>query len=98
MDTHREVSHGVQWTTERRAVGTDRPAAAAPQAESARRTTSGGPAQVPRRHSVDPVDRRAVEGAAPQVQQLDHLLATPAAVGRERDAARAMARLPGGVK
>ena len=98
MVTHTEVSHGVQWTTERRAVGTDRPPVAAPRAESARRATSCGQPQVLRRHSVDPVDRRTVEGAAPQVQQPDHVLAPAATVGRGRHIARALARLAGGLE
>src|SRR2546429_9151137 len=96
MVTHMEVSHGVQWTTERGAVGTDRPASAAPQAESAWRTTSGGSAQVLRRHPVDPLDRCPVEGAAAQVRELDDLLAPTATVGRGRHAARSVARVPRG--
>ena len=95
MVTHTEVNHGVQWTTERRGMGTDRPAPAAPQAESAGRTTSGGRAQVLRRHPVDPVDRRTVEGAAAPVRQFEHLLAAAAPVGRRRHVARPVARLPG---
>ncbi len=97
MVTHKEVSHGVQWTTKRRAVGTDRSASAAPQAESARGTTTGGRPQVFRRHPVDPVDRRAVEGVAAEVQQPDDVLATAAPVGRERHTAGALAGVPGGV-
>ena len=81
MASHREVSHGVQWTIERRAVGKDRPASAAPQTESARRATSGGPAQVLRRHSVDSVDRRTVESTAAHVRQFDHVLEAAAPVG-----------------
>lgn len=97
MGTHMEVSHGVQWTTERRAVGADRPASAASQAASAWGTTTGRRPQVFRRDPVDPVDGRAVEGVAAEVQQPDDMLATSARVGRERHVARALASVPGGV-
>ena len=83
MVSHTKVSHGVQWTTERRAVGTDRPASAASQGPIARRTPSRRSAQVPRRHSLDSVDGRAVEGATAHVRQFEHVLATAAAVDED---------------
>lgn len=98
MVTHMEVSHGVQWTTERRAVGTDCPSSAAPQAESARRSTSGRSAPLLRRHHVDLVDRCTLEGVAAEVRQFDDLLATAASVGRGWHLAGAVAGLSGGVE
>jgi hypothetical protein len=95
MVTHTEVNHGVQWTVERRAVGTDCPTTAASQAESAWGTPTRGSPQVFRRDPMDLVDRSALEGVAEEVRQLDDVLAASAPVGRKRHVTGAVARLPG---
>jgi hypothetical protein len=72
MALHREVSHGVWWT-ERCAMGTDCPAAAASQAEPARRSAADRGSPVLRGRPLDPLDRSPTEGAAAAVRQFEHL-------------------------
>src|SRR5712692_4934191 len=81
---------------DRRAMGAPRGTLAGPSCERARRSPPNRRSEVLRRHPLDSLDRSPLERVAPEVCQPDHVLETPAHLGRGRHVAATVARLPSG--
>src|SRR5712692_5488807 len=80
----------------RRAMGAPRGTPTDPTYERARRSPPNRCSEVLRRHPLDSLDRSPLERVAPEVCQPDHVLETPAHLGRGRHVAEVVAGFLGG--
>ena len=90
-----EVPDGMA-EADRRAMGAPQGTPTGPSPEPARRAPPSRRSEVFRRHSLDSVDWGSLERAARKIWEPDDLLAAPVHLGRGRDAAQPVARLPRG--
>jgi hypothetical protein len=90
-----EVPDGMA-EADRRAMGTSQGTPTDPFSEPARRAPPSRRSEVFRGYPLDSMDRGSLERAAPKIWEPDDLLAAPFRLGRGRDVAQPVARLPGG--
>jgi hypothetical protein len=90
-----EVPDGMA-EADRRAMGAPQGTLTGPSPEPARRAPPSRRSEVLRRHPLDSLDRRSLERTPAPIWEPDDLLAAPFHLGRGRDVARNVARLPRG--